>query len=665
MILLPVSIRSRLLLLVMAVLLPAMVGAGWLLARSLSTERDLQQRSLSDRARSLSRTVDREVARRAAIARVIALSPLLSEALNGDSEGLADFERSAMLPYEFQALVEELAPPAGWVATIRDSRQQIVARYPADASLAGPAAGADAQQQLQGVREGFVESESPDGAAFTGFFVTSAHGWTCMVAMPRQAFIGNVRQAVVPVSAGAGLLLIIALGAASLMAQKIAGPASALKRAANRLQAGEKVERQQSGVAEYDEVGIALAEASHAIHQSRTELEQRVAQAVVQTRDAEQQVARSRRLHALGRLTGGVAHDVNNLLGVISNSAHLMQHHAIPPQKAALAAIFRAVQMGGRLTQHLLRFAARQPGSPQVVALDRLLPELEDLLRSVLGPRVAVRLEVAPGTSKVHVDPAELEMALINLALNARDAMPLGGSLWLRARNAAPNELMDERNEAHCVLIEVTDDGVGMSEEQVERAFEPFYTTKGVGKGTGLGLAQVHGFAQQAGGRTWVRSAAAGGTTVSLLLPALRRETPEPVLPQPALPLDRLKQLRVLLAEDNVALAEVTTALLEGHGCQVVRAGDANEALKAFALEGPFDAVLSDVVMPGDMDGLELARRLREQAPELPVVLTSGYAPAAAAQDIAILSKPYTEHELLIALLRATDGLLPPPMQEL
>ncbi|MBL8303929.1 MAG: response regulator, partial [Ideonella sp.] len=262
---------------------------------------------------------------------------------------------------------------------------------------------------------------------------------------------------------------------------------------------------------------------------------------------------------------------------------------------------------------------------------------------------------VAPGTRVVTIDPSELELALINVGLNARDAMPSGGHLWLGARNAERDEVADLPPGDH-VLITITDDGHGIDEALAERVFEPFFTTKPMGKGTGLGLSQVHGFCVQAGGTARLASTPGLGTTVTLVLPA--RDTPAAapagVPAEAAGDTAGLAGKRVLLVEDNEELADVTAALLGTYGSEVRRAASPREALAHLEAGPAFDVVLSDIVMPGDMDGIALARQLRTQRPELPVVLISGYSEALQqAREFTVLRKPTTPQQLVTTLRTA------------
>ncbi|MBI3366978.1 MAG: response regulator [Burkholderiales bacterium] len=358
----------------------------------------------------------------------------------------------------------------------------------------------------------------------------------------------------------------------------------------------------------------------------------------------------------MGRLTGGVAHDFNNLLGVVSNSAHLIRRNDLAAtHEAPVGAILRAVDVGHRLTQHLLRFAGRQPVRPQVLDLRAYLPTLHELMHTVLGSRIAFSAQAAPDTSGVMADSAELELALINLALNARDAMPQGGTVDLRARNATAAE-REGLSSGDYVLITVADSGIGIDEDTAKRVFEPFFTTKGVSKGTGLGLSQVHGFCVQAGGAARLASTLGVGTTVSLLLPAgaAPPSTVAESISEPARTGHALTGRRVLLVEDNLDLGAVTVALLQSFDCAVCQVHDADQALRLLADDRAFDVVLSDVAMSGAMDGLALARELRRRWPRLPVVLISGFAgPPGDAAEFELLTKPCPPEALVAALLRA------------
>jgi signal transduction histidine kinase/CheY-like chemotaxis protein len=517
---------------------------------------------------------------------------------------------------------------------------------------------------LQRSRFGNVEGTTLDGHAVTGYFQTLPGGWTFATAMPTPEFGGYLARTVVQVTLGGLVLLLLAVAGAFWVARSIAAPVLQLERAALRLQNGEPVPAAQpTGITECDNVAQALARASEHVLGARQRMEQQVAQAVERTREAEQAVARSQRIEALGRLTGGVAHDFNNLLGIVSNSARLVQRHAqaLPALNVPVNATLRAVDAGQRLTQHLLGFAGRRPVQPRAVSLDPYLPEMAELLRSVVGQRIELLIGVAGGTPAVTVDTSELELALINLCLNARDAMPDGGSLTIEARPAEPAECVDLPEHGY-VVIAVSDNGTGMDAALAQRAFEPFFTTKPASHGTGLGLSQVHGFCVQAGGAARLETATGRGMRVLMLLPAVARDAPIHLVaddPSYARTQSHAQGLRVLLVEDNANLAQVTEALLASHGARVTSVGSAAQAVAQIASSAHmFDVVLSDVVMPGPMDGFGLARALRRSHPLLPVVLMSGYSGAHTnLREFTVLRKPVGEEELIQALRAAVTGV--------
>ncbi|WP_170162331.1 ATP-binding protein [Caldimonas tepidiphila] len=390
---------------------------------------------------------------------------------------------------------------------------------------------------------------------------------------------------------------------------------------------------------------------TEALRRLRAESEQRMR--------AEQALRQAQKLEALGQLTGGVAHDFNNLLMVVNTNVHLLgRQHPQLQQSKQLGAIQRAVSSGARLTRQLLAFSRRQALRPETLRLPELLPSLAELLRTSVGSGVKLELRLDPATRPVTVDPAELEVALLNLAINARDAMPGGGRLTIEVRNApaAAGEAAGREAEPG-VEIAVTDTGEGIPDELRERVFEPFFTTKEPGRGTGLGLSQVYGFCTQAGGSVRIESEPGQGTTVRLRLPAspapLACRAAETVAAPPAAPL----RARVLLVEDNPDLAEATQALLRSFGCEVEHAGDATAAQQRLGEPARrFDLLLSDILMPGGLSGIGLAGRVRELCPGLPILLMTGYTKEldrAVEQGFEVLPKPLEAQTLEQALRRA------------
>jgi CheY-like chemotaxis protein/nitrogen-specific signal transduction histidine kinase len=403
---------------------------------------------------------------------------------------------------------------------------------------------------------------------------------------------------------------------------------------------------------EADEVGATLAQASRKIARSRAEMEERVAAAVRQTKDALEQLSQSQRLEALGQLTGGVAHDFNNLLAVIGNNTFVLQRTAGGGNATApLAAITRAVQVGSRLTGHLLRFARRSEIRPEVIDLGYHLPSLTEMLKTALGSSTRVAMRVEPSTRMIECDSGELELALINLAVNSRDAMPSGGEFIVIARNASASEAVGLPPGNH-VVIAVSDTGIGIAPDVIDQVFEPFFTTKGLGKGT----SQVYGFCSQAGGTARILASSAAGTTVLMLLPATSKVS-EPVERPPLVESAPAPEHReLLLVEDNDELGQATETLLTLFGYRVTRASSAEEAIEMLdAGTIHFDVVLSDVVMPGGMSGVSFAQYLQKNIPEMPVILITGYASHLREKHgFEILRKPCAPDVLLAALRRAT-----------
>lgn len=377
--------------------------------------------------------------------------------------------------------------------------------------------------------------------------------------------------------------------------------------------------------------------------------ERRTAQLELQR--AQEHLAQAQKMEALGQLTGGVAHDFNNLLMVVSGHAQLLRRRIEDPRAlAAIDAIETATRRGQDLTRHLLAFARRQRLNPVTVALSERMASINDLLKASLGAGVQLSIDLPDDLWPVQIDPSELELALLNMTVNARDAMGGEGSVRITACNTVEaDEDNPEGPLREFVALTVRDTGAGIPPDVLPRVFEPFFTTKEVNRGTGLGLSQVYGFTQQSGGRVQVESELGVGTAITLLLPRTqaRPETRAPSKAMAGAP----GEASILMVEDNPEVAEVARGLLEQLGAQVRVATSAAEAL-AVLEEQTFDLVFSDIVMAGDMDGLGLARRLRSTRPELPILLATGYSEAAEriGDEFPILPKPYQLADLSKAI---------------
>ena len=376
---------------------------------------------------------------------------------------------------------------------------------------------------------------------------------------------------------------------------------------------------------------------------------------------AEGALRQSQRLEAIGQLTGGVAHDFNNLLMIVSGSAYRLRREISDEKQVRLLdAIANATQRGENLTRQLLAFSRRQTLQPSVIDLAERLPELKEMLSRSLRGDIEIRLVPPKRPCLVKVDPSELELALLNLAVNARDAMPSGGTLTIAARAIVlRGKAGEEGLSGDFVAIRIADTGLGIPAEILPRVFEPFFTTKDVGKGTGLGLSQVYGFAKQSGGAATITSTPRRGTAITLFLPRSleRRAVPrEPsATTAPALPTGT-----ALLVEDNAEVAAVARGYFTDLGFRIKEAAGAQEGLDVIERDGDIDLVFSDILMPGGLNGLELAKLVRRRFPRVVVLLTTGYsssAQEAVRQGFEVLSKPYDLAALERALLTAFKGV--------
>jgi signal transduction histidine kinase len=549
----------------------------------------------------------------------------------------------------------------GMIASVVDDQARVIARSRDPERWIGVTASGEMLQRLQRGNAGFGQSVTLDGVASLSYLSRpNRHGWRIVTALPMASVQAPARRLALQASVASALLLLLGLALAAYAARRISRPLSVLEAAAAALGRNEVPAHASTGVSEADAVAAAMRDAGERLEASGRVLRERVDEAVQHARQAQQRLLEGQKHEAIGRLTGGIAHDFNNLLQTISMGLHVVER-AVPAgaHSRAVAAALNACSKGADLVRQMLAFGRAQPLQAQPVALRDFLLRHEELTRRAVGERIRLRADVQSGVEAVHADPTQLELALLNLIFNARDAMGEGGEIALRARPARPDECRDLAPRDF-VAVEVQDDGPGIAPDLQARVFEPYFTTKPVGAGSGLGLAQVLAFARGSGGEVRLSSAPGQGTCVTMLLPACGLGGEDAPAPGPAAD---PAPLRVLMVEDDVLVATVVEPALQAEGHSVTLCATADEALVLLEAGASFDVVFTDVVMPGSMDGLGLAAWCARHRPTLPVVLATGYTAQPVDATCTVLRKPYTMRQLLAVLHAAERPLeaLPAP----
>ena len=382
-----------------------------------------------------------------------------------------------------------------------------------------------------------------------------------------------------------------------------------------------------------------------------------VSRDITQRKLAEERLRQAQKMEAIGHLTGGVAHDFNLLAIVLGNLELLQEHLGKQPQLQDLVRrALTAADRGATLVQRLLAFSRQQPLRAQPIDLNGLVIGMIDLLRRTLGETIRIETVFAEDLWRPLVDPAQLENALLNLALNARDAMPRGGQLTIETANvrldAAYAAAHEDVQPGDYVMLAVSDTGVGMAPAVLERAFEPFFTTKEVGKGSGLGLSMVYGLVKQSGGSVNIYSTEAQGTTVTVYLPRAGTALPDATETGSPESLPQGRAELILVVEDDANVRQLVVNMLTSLGYRTVQAGDSEEALRTLAEQSEVALLFTDVVLPGGVNGAELAREAQRRRPDLKVLFTSGYTATALSHQgplgkaVDLISKPYRKSDL-------------------
>jgi signal transduction histidine kinase/CheY-like chemotaxis protein len=718
--------RNRLLLLVVAILVPAFIGAALAVAYVYVEQQKDQERGVAETGHAFALLIDNEMRHQEGILRTLVASPALAAGDMAEfyahaqraAEGvgavaiLLDLDGKTVLntrrpfgsvvpgrnPSNLPALVERFgaagtlvsdvfyAPPVRrhdfmmqvpvridgqvryylllglhvgivqqllvrqhfpgtWIASVADRNGRIVARTRDPGRYVGTLLREDTRRRIAaGDGALMFDGETLEGIPVRALASTVPNtGWKVLISIPTA----EIRQ--VPIRAAAFLaaimavLLVLALAAGRWFANRATAPIEYLGRCADRLGNGEEVTYHPHGLEEIDNVARRMTEASKQIRRSQRELEQRVNEAIRATEQAQGALLKSQRLESLGRLTAGIAHEFNNLLQTLTTALQLGAMLARDPKLQGLIdTCKRTVGRATKLTGQLGSFGRVQEGRLLTVDPKLQLESALQLIRGGVGEAVAVDTDFAPDLWPVTVEPLQFDLALLNLAINARDAMDGGGVLRIIARNVALDTPPQGLAPGDYLHLSVVDGGAGMSPEVLAHALDPFYTTKAPGQGTGLGLPQAYAFAAQAGGLLTLDSALGRGTRVHIYLPRADA-APAPASAVPEAPaVLRQESGSVLFVEDDPLVREAVAGGLRqaGFTVRVAESGDAALALLDAGLQ--VDVVFSDVVMPGSLSGIDLARALRRRWPELPVVLATGYTERQVAlPDVPILAKPY------------------------
>jgi signal transduction histidine kinase len=567
------------------------------------------------------------------------------------------FLNSGVNASSLQTLMAGQRLPAGWLASVIDRQGRVVARSRDADQYRGRSVSGMAMREFASHDEGTFSSNNLAGTPVQAFYSTVPNaGWKVLVSIPQSELRRVPLHAAAFLAAIMLLLLVLATLAAQRFARRALAPIAYLGRSAEDLGQGREVVYEPQNVVELDAVAQRMAEASRLIRGAQHDLEQRVAEAVGASERAHAALVRGQKLEALGRLTGGIAHEFNNLLQTLTTALQLASLTSTQPKVLSLIdTCKRTVSRATALTTRLGSFGRVQDAKLLTIDPGEQTRNAAQLIRNVLRQGVRLELDCAPDAWPVTVDPLQFDLALLNLAINARDAMSDGGLLQITVRNRVL-DATPERPGGDYVQLTVADTGVGMPPEVLAHALDPFFTTKAPGQGSGLGLPQAYGFAEQSRGFLQLASTENKGTTIDIYLP--RAHLALSPQARPASASRPQGSGRVLFVEDDALVREVVVRGLEEAGFEVLVAPSGDQALAM--LEGGLDAdvVFSDIVMPGKVSGIDLAGLLRERRPRLPVVLATGYTDQRAnIPGVQVLAKPYEIGQLVELLASLADPI--------
>lgn len=551
-----------------------------------------------------------------------------------------------------QKLVERQHFPTEWIATIVDRKGMVLARSRTPEQFIGKPIRATSSALLGRTQEGVYDSRTLDGIAVRAFYSTvPMSDWKVMVSIPAKEIQRVPLEAAAMLAALMAGLLAAGVLAARWLARRAIGPIERLGLAADELGQGKEPTYRPQGIAEIDGVARRMADAGRQIRHSQQELERRVAEAVATTEQAHSALLKSQKLEALGRLTGGIAHEFNNLLQTLSTALQLAElKNRDENVRGLLQTCKKTVQRATALTGQLGSFGRIQEARQETVDACQQLRSARQLMSGALRDDITLQIDCDEPAWPVTVEPLQFDLALLNLAVNARDAMPQGGVLRIEARNVTLSRPPGALAPGDYVRVSVSDTGSGMTPEVLARALDPFYTTKSQGQGTGLGLPQAYAFAQQSQGLLLLDSEAGKGTRVDIYLPRAGQPAAAPT-PAPAdAPLPRGRG-SVLFVEDDPLVREAVSRALEEAGFQVLSAQNGEQAVSLLDGGARPAVVFSDIVMPGTLSGIDLAAIVRQRYPDLPVVLATGYTERQpSVPGVQVLAKPYPI-ERLVSLL--------------
>lgn len=556
-------------------------------------------------------------------------------------------------PERLQRILNANPGPFKALTSIVNSEQVVMARSRDPERWFGVPASERFKQRILDGELGFAMSTTLDGVlSLTYLSPPNAYGWSTVVSVPQADLSAAAEQATAKAVGAAAALLAFGFILALIGMGKIGGTVDELQQAANELGSNRVPVRLQTGVLEVDQVGAALHDAGVRAAEASQTLERKVQDARAEAEDAHSKLQQSQKLELIGRLTAGVAHDFNNLLQTISTAHHLLRRHAVDSQRQTLEAASRAVDKGRDLVKQLMTFGRVQTLEPMAVSIPDVVLKSQDLTRTAVGEAIVLKTSLEPSLPLVYVDPVQLEMALLNLVFNARDAMSAGGNITISAAEATSVET-EHLGSGRFVRLDVADTGNGMTEAVRARAFEPYFTTKPVGAGSGIGLAQVHSFAKQSGGDIILVSELGVGTRITLLLPQADATATQADHQDDPAPVASGDPLRILMVEDDQLVSAMIASAFEEEGHSVTHCSTADEAVLVLQTGMAFELLFTDVVMPGKMNGVDLAKWCAAHRPEVAILVTTGFAENLEGVAAAVLQKPYGTEALFEALYKA------------